>query len=85
MALFCPTCPQPGINLPNSWRTDKTRWKYIRSFAVDGNFVAVHQQQLRTTEDVWIKNGEGFMTRREPYMEHIRCTIEEKEVSVSTN
>ena len=21
LALFCPTCPQPGINLPDNWRT----------------------------------------------------------------
>jgi hypothetical protein len=21
MAIFCPACPQPGINLPNDWKT----------------------------------------------------------------
>ena len=21
MAVFCPACPQPGINLPEDWRT----------------------------------------------------------------
>lgn len=22
LALFCPACPQPGINLPESWKDD---------------------------------------------------------------
>ncbi len=21
MAIFCPACPQPGVNLPDDWRT----------------------------------------------------------------
>jgi len=21
LALFCPACPQPGINLPNNWQS----------------------------------------------------------------
>ncbi|KAF8949803.1 hypothetical protein BDZ97DRAFT_1609005, partial [Flammula alnicola] len=76
LALFCPTCPQPGVNLPDNWKDDEYQWKYFRSFVVDGNFVAAHQQQLRTTDDIWIKDGEGFMTRRAPYFDHLRCTTE---------
>ncbi|KAF8952574.1 hypothetical protein BDZ97DRAFT_1768347, partial [Flammula alnicola] len=79
LALFCPTCPQPGVNLPDNWEDDEYQWKYFRSFVVDGNFVAAHQQQLRTTDDVWIKDGEGFMTRRAPYFDHLRCTTEIRE------
>ena len=22
LALFCPTCPQPGVNLPPNWKDD---------------------------------------------------------------
>jgi hypothetical protein len=22
LAMFCPTCPQPGINLPENWKED---------------------------------------------------------------
>jgi hypothetical protein len=22
LAIFCPTCPQPGVNLPEDWRED---------------------------------------------------------------
>ena len=46
----------------------------------DGNFVAVHQVQLRSVNDVWIKDGESFMTETERYREHIACTVERPEV-----
>ena len=81
LALFCPACPQPGINLPESWEDDPTDWYYWRSFVADGNFVAVHQLQPRSVDDVWIKNGEGFMTERTRYQEHLDCTTEQREVS----
>jgi hypothetical protein len=25
LAIFCPTCPQPGINLPENWKEDVNR------------------------------------------------------------
>ena len=28
LALFCPTCPQPGINLPIDWEKDSNKWLY---------------------------------------------------------
>jgi hypothetical protein len=24
MAMFCPACPQPGVNLPDDWKTRYT-------------------------------------------------------------
>jgi hypothetical protein len=24
MAIFCPACPQPGINIPDDWKTKYT-------------------------------------------------------------
>jgi hypothetical protein len=25
LAIFCPACPQPGINLPKNWKEDDKR------------------------------------------------------------
>ena len=80
LALFCPACPQPGINLPDNWKEDARQWLYWRGYVADGNFIAIHQMQARSTDDVWIKNGESFMTERKRYEEHIACTLETKEV-----
>ena len=80
MSLFCPTCPQPGVNLEQDWKDDPREWLYWRTLVADGNFVAVHQVQLRSVNDVWIKDGESFMTETERYQEHIACTVERPEV-----
>lgn len=85
MALFCPACPQPGINLPETWKNDPQQWLYWRSFVVDGNFVALHQFQARSVDDVWIKSGESFMTERLRYTRHLDCTTEKREVSAESH
>lgn len=25
LAIFCPACPQPGVNLPDNWKNDEKR------------------------------------------------------------
>lgn len=29
MAVFCPACPQPGINLPENWKEKYTLYAHI--------------------------------------------------------
>jgi hypothetical protein len=35
---------------------------YIRSLVVDGNFKADHLRQTNASDDVYLMNGEAFMT-----------------------
>jgi hypothetical protein len=40
LALFCPACPQPGINLtipPSGQPDDTPPWVYSRTLVMDGN------------------------------------------------
>src|ERR1700733_4731755 len=30
MAIFCPACPQPGINLPDDWKEKYTPYAFIK-------------------------------------------------------
>jgi len=32
LAIFCPACPQPGINIPENWREDSARHVTIESY-----------------------------------------------------
>lgn len=86
LALFCPACPQPGINLPPDWSSDPEQWVYTRVNVMDGNFVCIHRMLKNQEGDmVWLKGkGEGYMTSKEPYDNYIDSTIEEKEVWGST-
>jgi len=29
MAVFCPACPQPGVNLPDDWKTRYTLYGFL--------------------------------------------------------
>ncbi|KAF8802333.1 hypothetical protein BYT27DRAFT_7112690 [Phlegmacium glaucopus] len=76
LAIFCPACPQPGINLPHNWLTDPNCWVYRRFFVADGNFKADHVKQNQAGPDLWLSEGGGMMTRRAEYKEFLRTATE---------
>ncbi|KAF8124484.1 hypothetical protein EV363DRAFT_1069397, partial [Boletus edulis] len=69
LALFCPTCPQPGINADPSLN-DLADWKYTWTFIMDGNFKAEHLHEKRSDNQVWLMDGQGFMVTRPEYKEY---------------
>jgi hypothetical protein len=42
MAVFCPACPQPGINLPDDWKTRYTRYGVSPITVIS---LLIHQKQ----------------------------------------
>ena len=52
----------------------------MRSLVADGNFTADHIKQWRPQDDIWLSDGEGMMTAREPYATHIRLAKDTKTV-----
>jgi hypothetical protein len=99
LSIFCPACPQPGVNLGAGWAADpswcvlplyylcrvnlrrrSTRQKYIRQYAVDGNFTADHLKQKHPEDDVWLTDGTGFIVSRNDYLEHLKIAKTYKEV-----
>jgi hypothetical protein len=37
LALFCPACPQPGINLPTNWQDDSLKYVINKYLIVSTN------------------------------------------------
>ncbi|KAH9016537.1 hypothetical protein EDB84DRAFT_1567201 [Lactarius hengduanensis] len=73
MAIFCPACPQPGINLPNDW---KDRYhddpnQLIRTFIMDGNFLAEHMRCRSGDADLPLSAGMAFMANPNSYKAHL--------------
>ncbi|KAG0691964.1 hypothetical protein DFH29DRAFT_883337 [Suillus ampliporus] len=66
LALFCPACPQPGINVTLPTQDDETTpgWLYSRSLVMDGNFKAEHLHPAHPEDKVWLTNGKSFMVAR---------------------
>ncbi|KAJ3533262.1 hypothetical protein NMY22_g7406 [Coprinellus aureogranulatus] len=83
LALFCPACPQPGINLPpvmeGGCPNVRTVWLYRRYLVVDGNFVLDHMAVR--DEGTRLLNGAAYMTEPSRYAKHVAVTNERNEPS----
>ncbi|KAF9045096.1 hypothetical protein BJ165DRAFT_1346802 [Panaeolus papilionaceus] len=83
--IFCPACPQPGINLPDNWETDADNYIYARSFVADGNFKAKHLAHASGGMDAALYDGAGVMPNYEEYHAHISSVVEQKTVTPCDN
>jgi hypothetical protein len=43
LAMFCPTCPQPGINLPENWEEDPEQSVPIFALPIFSLLLCAHQ------------------------------------------
>ncbi|KAG2143570.1 uncharacterized protein EDB93DRAFT_1105234 [Suillus bovinus] len=76
LTLFCPACPQPGINLDlstgTSTRPDNTpSWLFTRTLVMDGNFKAEHLHPGNPSDEVSLMDGLAFMVGDERYKSQI--------------
>ncbi|KAK7681433.1 hypothetical protein QCA50_015525 [Cerrena zonata] len=74
LALFCPTCPQPGVNLPEDWRDDPDKKKYMRTLLADGNFKQDHLVMKYDEDDVPLSDGHGYMVTKAPFDTYLSAT-----------
>ncbi|KAF8833305.1 hypothetical protein BDN67DRAFT_992862 [Paxillus ammoniavirescens] len=61
LVLFCPACPQPGINLSAAEEGDLSHWKYTQTVVMDGNFKAKHMHDHQPDDQVCLMDGRGYM------------------------
>lgn len=80
LTLFCPSCPQPGINLPPDWK-ELPNWVTRRTITVDGNFHADHIKMRRPDLDIKLSNGRGYMVEDGKYQEYLNVAKEPRLVS----
>ncbi|KAG0699572.1 hypothetical protein DFH29DRAFT_877228 [Suillus ampliporus] len=73
LALFCPACPQPSINVTLLTQDDETTpgWLYSHSLVMDGNFKAEHLHLAHPEDEVWLTDGQSFMVARARYQAHL--------------
>ncbi|KAJ7760606.1 hypothetical protein B0H14DRAFT_3511096 [Mycena olivaceomarginata] len=73
LALLCPACPHPGINLPVNW--DKVPFEkaflYALFLAIDTNF-HLKRKDVSSKEDLGLSKGWVFFGEVGPYMEHLK-------------
>jgi len=79
LTIFCPSCPQPGINLPPNWK-EIPSWITRRTITVDGNFQADHIKSRRPDLDIRLSNGLGYMVEEDRYKEYLSVAKEPRVV-----
>ncbi|KAI6017499.1 hypothetical protein EDC04DRAFT_2870101 [Pisolithus marmoratus] len=72
LALFCPACPQPGVNLPADWKVCYDRDTIMRQYVIGGNFTAQHMKMNKPELDVALSDGKGYMVAEVPYQSHLK-------------
>ncbi|KAF9034596.1 hypothetical protein BJ165DRAFT_1356330, partial [Panaeolus papilionaceus] len=82
LSNFCAACPQPGINLPADWKSDKNQVVYSRSFVADGNFKADHISAATRADETPLYDGGGMMPHSDAYKNHIEKATETRMVSL---
>jgi Kyakuja-Dileera-Zisupton transposase len=80
LSIFCPSCPQPGINLPPKWM-DLPNWVTRRTITVDGNFHADHIKMRRPEHDIKLTDGRGYMVEEAQYEQYLSVAKEPRLVS----
>ncbi|KAL4062023.1 hypothetical protein J3A83DRAFT_4364796 [Scleroderma citrinum] len=76
LVLFCPACPQPGINILPEDNIDMSdyKWKYSQVIVVDGNFKAEYMASKNTDSECWLMDGHGYMMGSQRYKAYLTGT-----------
>jgi hypothetical protein len=82
LSLFCPSCPQPGINLPDNWK-ELPSWVTRRTVTVDANFHADHIRMRRPDLDITLTDGQGYMVEEVPFKEYLNVAQEMHAVNLN--
>ncbi|KAJ7073296.1 hypothetical protein B0H15DRAFT_793030 [Mycena belliarum] len=82
-AVLCWACPQDGKNIPEGWRdvAPEFRFLYMLLLAMDANFRLKSRLRANQREDLPLGAGWGHLLNEEPYKEHLKGYITEKDVS----
>ncbi|KAK7016446.1 hypothetical protein VNI00_018883 [Paramarasmius palmivorus] len=67
LVIKCPTCPHPGINLPDGWELEARSFLYRLCVCIDGNFRLKEQLVSSHSRDPALNDGMGYFVRRVPY------------------
>ncbi|KAF8882606.1 hypothetical protein CPB84DRAFT_1686622, partial [Gymnopilus junonius] len=83
LALCCPSCPHPGINLPEGWEHASldTSYLYMQFIAMDANFRLKNQLVLSYSQVPGLGISWAYMVPREHYEQFILSRMNDQDVS----
>ncbi|PPQ81057.1 hypothetical protein CVT25_014571 [Psilocybe cyanescens] len=83
LAIKCPSCPHPGINLPADWETVSKEMKFLYTMIIcmDANFWLKNQLVSNYSQDPGLGIGLAYMVPREPYETYVLSRADDKDIS----
>ncbi|KAJ7429283.1 hypothetical protein B0H11DRAFT_2266310 [Mycena galericulata] len=83
LAVTCPACPQPGVNLPEDWGAAEgtKRFLYILFIAIDACFRLKRRLVSSEAKDPALGSGWAYFTEDAPYRAYLLGVTDQKEMS----
>ncbi|PBK66203.1 hypothetical protein ARMSODRAFT_1021793 [Armillaria solidipes] len=83
LAIVCPACPRPRVNLPPNWQSapPELHFLYLVILAVDANFRLKNLFRSSQEKDPGLHTGLAYFVDTVPYLEHVRKYASQKDVS----
>ncbi|KAF7323380.1 CxC2 domain-containing protein [Mycena chlorophos] len=87
LAVRCPACPRPGINLPANWQEAAARdhCLYTQFIAVDVCFRLKRGMVSSNAKDPPLSDGWAYMVEGRPYREYLLTIKDQEEISSCTD
>ncbi|KAK0211960.1 hypothetical protein IW262DRAFT_1301412 [Armillaria fumosa] len=89
LALRCPACPHPHVNLPDGWlQNQEKRWLYRLFVAIDANFRLRRLNVSDELNDPSLNQGYAYFVEEEGFKAHLKeygDIIPEEEKSTCNN
>ncbi|KAJ7865989.1 hypothetical protein B0H13DRAFT_1636845, partial [Mycena leptocephala] len=82
LAIQCPACPRPGVNLPEGWEDTPPEKQHIYTLflALDACFRLKRRLVSSELKDPGLGTGWAYMVENEPYREYLRTVTDQKEM-----
>ncbi|KAF8834462.1 hypothetical protein BDN67DRAFT_992665 [Paxillus ammoniavirescens] len=83
LALVCPACPHPNINLPEGWEDADASLKFLYwlILTMDANFWLKNRNQSSDVADPGLHTGLAYFIPNQPYEEHILKYVSQDNIS----
>ncbi|KAJ7068434.1 hypothetical protein C8F01DRAFT_1246940 [Mycena amicta] len=83
LAIRCPACPRPGVNLPSDWESaaPEDMCLYILFIAMDACFRLKRRMVSSERRDPALGAGWAYMVETAPYREFLLTMTDQKEMS----
>ncbi|TDL23120.1 hypothetical protein BD410DRAFT_721379 [Rickenella mellea] len=86
LATLCPACPQPGLNVPETWLSVPAEQRFLctQIVTIDACFRLKRRNVSSRTKDPGLGTGWAYFVEDEPYREYLLNCTDQQEMSTCT-